>query len=152
MAISGSGTSTDPYIVSTYEEMLFATGATYIWEVKLIDREQKIYRYEDIYCQYDDSLTTIDFNDIQPNGYSSTFGLNPAMNFNGWTLKNAVFHDYGYFRRDMIVDPTAETPTFNDTAVLPLMTLYDDVFEFEVSTPDQSSEVNFDLVFREGRL
>lgn len=97
IVLSGTGTQADPYIVSTYEEMLFATGATYIWEVKLIDREQKIYRYNDIYCQYDDSLATIDFRLIQPNGYTSAFSFNPTMNFNGWTLKNAVFHDYGYF-------------------------------------------------------
>lgn len=111
IVLSGTGTQADPYIVSTYEEMLFATGATYIWQVKLIDREQKLYRYRyisdydeqrnpiysEIFCKYDDSLSTIDFNDIQPNGYTSTFNFNPAMNFNGWTLKNAVFHDYGYF-------------------------------------------------------
>lgn len=97
IVLEGNGTQNNPYIVSTYEEMLFATGASDIWKVKLIDREQKLYRYEDIYCRYDDSLTTIDFNDIQPNGYTSAFSFNPAMNFNGWTLKNAVFHDYGYF-------------------------------------------------------
>lgn len=119
IVLSGTGTQADPYIVSTYEEMLFATGATYIWQVKLIDREQKLYRYEDIYCRYDDSLSTIDFNVIQPNGYTSSFDFNPTMNFNGWTLKNAVFHNYGcfYFKstlsnaifKDFYSDNTAST-------------------------------------------
>lgn len=97
IVLSGTGTQADPYIVSTYEEMLFATGATYIWQVKLIDREQKNYKYNDIYCRYDDSLSTIDFNLIQPEGYTSTFNIYPVLDLNGWTWKNAVFHDYGYF-------------------------------------------------------
>lgn len=95
--LSGTGIQTDPYIVSSYEEMLFATGATYIWQVKLIDREQKNYKYNDIYCRYDDSLSTINFNDIQPNGYTSVFEIRSELNLNGWTWKNAVFHDYGLF-------------------------------------------------------
>lgn len=95
--LSGTGIQTDPYIVSSYEEMLFATGATYIWQCKLIDRELKIYRYNDIYCHYDDSLSTIDFNLIQPEGYTSMFNISSVTNLNGWTWKNAVFHDYGYF-------------------------------------------------------
>ena len=111
IVLAGDGTQNNPFIVSTYEEMLFATHATYIWQVKLFDREQKLYRYRyisdydeqrnpiysEIFCKYDDSRSTIDFNDIQPNGYTSAFSFNPAMDFNGWTLKNAVFHDYGYF-------------------------------------------------------
>ena len=55
-------------------------------------------------------------------------------------------------RRDMVIDPTEQTLRFRDTAVLPLLTLYDDVINFTASTDDQSSEVNFDLVFREGRI
>lgn len=91
IVLSGTGTQTDPYIVSSYEEMLFATGATYIWEVKLIDREQKIYRYEDIYCRYDDSLSTIDFNLIQPEGFSATLTfLANSVDFNGWTFENLI--------------------------------------------------------------
>lgn len=55
-------------------------------------------------------------------------------------------------RRGMVIDPTEQTLRFKDTAVLPLLTLYDDVINFTASTDDQSSEVNFDLVFREGRI
>ena len=95
--IQGDGTSSSPYIVSSYEEMLTATGAQYIWQVKLIDRDAKKYKFGDVYCQYDDSLSTIDFNDIQPNGYTSRFSISPVTDLNGWTWKNAVLHDYGYF-------------------------------------------------------
>lgn len=55
-------------------------------------------------------------------------------------------------RRDMVIDPTEHTLRFRDTAVLPLLTLYDDVINFTASTDDQSSEITFDLVFREGRI
>ena len=78
------------------------------------------------------------------NGKVLTRGYTTGDNPDGYTIE--------LLRRDMIIDPTAQTPVFNATAVLPLMTLYDDVFAFEVSTPDQSSEITFDLVFREGRI
>ena len=94
--LSGSGTSTDPYIVSTYEEMLFATGASYIYQVKLIDRDTKMYKYGDIYCIYDDSLTTIDFNDITPSGYTSGIEIRANVDFNGWTLRNIRINTGGY--------------------------------------------------------
>ena len=112
ITLEGSGSQSNPYIVSSYEELLFATGATDLWQVKLVNRDRKLYQYryivdyaqpnepiyEDVFCIYDDSLSTIDFNLIQENGYTSVFNFNPTMNFNGWTLKNAVFHDYGYFK------------------------------------------------------
>lgn len=89
--ITGDGSSTNPFIVSTYEEMLLKTGASYIHQVKLIDRDAKKYKYGDIECIYDDSLTTIDFNDIMPNGYSSDLMIYAHVDFNGWTLKNMMF-------------------------------------------------------------
>ena len=110
IVLNGTGIRADPYIVSTYEETLFATGAAYIWEVKLINREQKIYRYNDIYCLYDDSLSTIDFNQIQPNGYTSAFTFNSVMDFNGWTLKNVTLLDGGYY----IFDSSVKNVIFAD--------------------------------------
>ena len=116
IVLSGTGTQTDPYIVSTYEEMLFATGATYIWEVKLIDREQKIYRYRyisdydeqrnpiysEIFCKYDDSLSTIDFNLIQPEGFiDSLYFLADRIDFNGWTLLNIIIKYDMVFRNEV---------------------------------------------------
>lgn len=88
--ITGDGSSSNPFVVSTYEEMLLKTGATYIYQVKLIDRETKKYKYNDVYCIYDDSLTTIDFNEINPSGYTSQLQINSYVDFNGWTLKNIV--------------------------------------------------------------
>ena len=102
IVLSGTGTQADPYIVSTYEEMLFATDATYIWEVKLINREQKIYRYNDIYCRYDDSLSTIDFNLIQPEGFiDSLYFLADRIDFNGWTLLNIIIKYDMVFRNEV---------------------------------------------------
>lgn len=108
--LQGNGTQGNPYIVSTYEEMLFATKATYIWQVKLIDREQKLYRYRyvsdydeqrnpiysEIFCKYDDSLSTIDFNDIAPEGYNASLEIRPIVIGNGWTWKNIVLNENGY--------------------------------------------------------
>lgn len=116
IVLSGTGTHADPYIVSTYEEMLFATGATYIWQVKLIDREQKIYRYRyisdydeqrnpiysEIFCKYDDSLSTIDFNDIQPEGFTDRLYFTAdRIDFNGWTLINIIIKYDMVFRSEV---------------------------------------------------
>lgn len=96
IVLEGNGTQNNPFVVSTYEEILFATDATYLWQVKLIDREQKIYRYEDKYCRYDDSLSTIDFNDIAPEGYNSSLEIRSIVIGNGWTWKNIVLNENGY--------------------------------------------------------
>lgn len=102
IVLSGTGTQADPYIVSTYEEMLFATGATYIWQVKLINREQKIYKYNDIYCHYDDSLSTIDFNLIQPEGFTDRlYFIADRIDFNGWTLLNIIIKYDMVFRNEV---------------------------------------------------
>lgn len=90
--ISGSGTQLDPKIVSTYEEMLAATQADYIWQVKLVDRDNKIYRYNDIFCFYDESLSTIDFNTIYPEGTTSVINITCNVDFNGWTFRNFVLN------------------------------------------------------------
>lgn len=101
--LEGSGSQSNPYIVSTYEEMLFATGASYIWEVKLVNRDKKLYQYRyiagyaqpnepiyaDVFCIYDDSLSTIDFRQIQPEGFTDRlYFIAGRIDFNGWTLLN----------------------------------------------------------------
>ena len=91
-AITGDGSSSNPFVVSTYEEMLLKTGASYIHQVKLIDREAKKYKYGDVYCIYDDTLSFIDFNDIMPSGYNSDLTIQAHVDFNGWTLKNMAFN------------------------------------------------------------
>jgi len=126
--LEGSGSQSNPYIVSSYEELLFATGASYIWQVKLVNRDKKLYQYRyiagyvqpnepiyaDIYCRYDDSLSTIDFNQIQPNGYYSALTIYPVLNLNGWTWKNAVFHRSGYFRFTNFVSNAIFKDFFSD--------------------------------------
>lgn len=88
--ITGDGSSSNPFVVSTYEEMLLKTGATYIHQVKLIDREAKKYKYGDVYCIYDDGITTIDFNDIYPEGTTDDLAIQAHIDYNGWTLRNLV--------------------------------------------------------------
>lgn len=117
--ISGTGTSSDPFIVSTYREMLHCTGASSIHQCKLIARDETTremtYRYdiEDTetheitskYCLYNPAPTTIDFNDISETYIDSirvinkwdcngwTF-LNPRVNMNGGSSNpNAIFYN-----------------------------------------------------------
>lgn len=103
-AISGDGSTNNPYIVSTYEELLFVTGATYIYQVKLVDSDTKKYMYNDgtrdIYCIYDDSLTTIDFANepsMPSDGYTSSLYISSQTNFNGWTLWGIICTSTGYW-------------------------------------------------------
>lgn len=99
--ISGTGTSADPYIVSTYREMLYATGASNIHQCKLIDNtlpnRELLYRYDSenpethvvssIYCRYNPAPTTVDYNDISTE-YRRNIGIYEHCDFNGWTLLN----------------------------------------------------------------
>ena len=91
IVLEGDGTQNNPFIVSTYEEMLFATEAISIYQVKLVDRETKKYKYGNVYCIYNDNLTTIDFNNersMPPGGYTSSLEILADVDFNGWTLFN----------------------------------------------------------------
>lgn len=120
--LQGSGSQSNPYIVSTYDEMLFATGASDIWKVKLINREQKLYRYRyvsdhdeqrnpiysEIFCKYDDSLSTIDFNDIQPQGYNASLVISSIVIGNGWTWKNIVLNDSGVIEFQHTAQPVSQ--------------------------------------------
>ena len=85
--IPGSGTSEDPYIVSTYDELIHATGAANIYDIPLINKAVMTYKYGDIFCRYDTSLSTFNFNTLAPEGLNS-IKLNTHMDFNGWTLLN----------------------------------------------------------------
>ena len=99
--ISGTGISTDPFIVSTYREMLNCTGASNIHQCKMIAKDDTTremtyrYDYEDPethaitskYCRYNPAPTTIDWNDISEGSCGSMYTPN-YCNFNGWTLLN----------------------------------------------------------------
>lgn len=84
--ITGSGTQTDPFIVSTYDELFAKTGATHAYQCELVNTEKQLYMYNDIFCRYDSSLTTIDFNNIEFPSTALSIRLN--IDFNGWTLAN----------------------------------------------------------------
>lgn len=99
--ISGTGTSADPYIVSTYREMLYCTGASNIHQCKMIAKDsttrEMTYRYDSenpethvvssTYCRYNPVPTTIDWNSISE-GSRSTIYVSMHCDFNGWTLLN----------------------------------------------------------------
>ena len=84
--ITGSGIQTDPFIVSTYDELFAKTGASHAYQCELVNAEKHLYMYNDIFCLYDSSLTTIDFNDIEFPSTALSIRLN--IDFNGWTIAN----------------------------------------------------------------
>lgn len=84
--ITGSGTQTDPFVVSTYDELFAKTGASHAYQCELVNAETRLYMYNDIFCQYDSSLTTIDFNNTEFPSTALSIRLN--IDFNGWTLAN----------------------------------------------------------------
>lgn len=70
--MTGSGTEQDPYIVDNWADFLTidTTSSVYVeWDKNI---ENKV----------------IDFNNIQPEGFSETIFLPYSVNFTGWTLKN----------------------------------------------------------------
>lgn len=99
ITLSGDGSYQNPKVVSSYEELLFATGATEVWQPKLVDDDNhdNLYYYKadnaetGTYCLYDSSLSTIDFNNLYPSGMSSNLYLESRNDFNGWTLLNMRF-------------------------------------------------------------
>ncbi len=71
--MTGTGTKDTPYIVNSWEEYTSITSDTAHVEFDP-NAENKV----------------IDFNEIQPEGFSSTVHFKDYTNFNGWTLRN--FH------------------------------------------------------------
>lgn len=72
--MTGTGTQSDPFIVDNWADF------------RTIDTSSS-----DIYVIWADSENKIiDFNDIQPDGFSSTVNFPANVDFNGWTLRN--FH------------------------------------------------------------
>ena len=104
--IEGDGTSSNPFQVSTYNEMLYVTGAHFIYQCKLMESEDenndavaisptepRMYYYDDgesdiKYCLFDPRPSTINFNDIS-DGYISNFYITNHVDCNGWTWLNA---------------------------------------------------------------
>ena len=96
----GDGTKNNPYVVSTYREMLTVTGASAIWRCRLSDEDADLtdltqprhYWYNNgvrtIWCLFDPTPTTIDFNEIYPSGTDTRFTYRKGCDFNGWTFLN----------------------------------------------------------------
>jgi hypothetical protein len=94
VSISGTGTQADPFVCSSTEELLLATGAAHIWHIKLINKELKLYRYADKYCIYDDSLSTIDANEVD---IPASITIYLRCNFNGWTIRNLTIRRWYFY-------------------------------------------------------
>ena len=96
-SISGAGTQANPYRVSTYKEMLYITGASYVYECKLIDFDVESptavrkYMYgtgdNAVFCAFDPTDSTIDFNDVSQE-YIGPIEIYNHYDFNGWTFLN----------------------------------------------------------------
>lgn len=74
--VTGTGTIGDPYIVSTWDDFTSKCGEDGV-HIKWADSENK----------------TLDFNDINPNGYDTYLEIYANVDFNGWTFMNYYCHD-----------------------------------------------------------
>ena len=75
MAVTGTGTAADPYIVDNWTDFLTVcnvSASTYILWANEETEEEKV----------------VDFNDIAPYGLEAKIELKGHIDFNGWTLQN----------------------------------------------------------------
>ncbi len=77
MAVTGSGTQQDPYIVENWEDFLSVKASNFTHYIKFADTTNKV----------------IDFNDIQPEGYNSPITMSGYFDFNGWEFRNMKFNN-----------------------------------------------------------
>ncbi len=76
MAVTGSGTQQDPYIVENWEDFLSIKSSSIAQYIKFANVSNKV----------------IDFNDIQPEGFDSPITMNGYFDFNGWEFRNMKFN------------------------------------------------------------
>lgn len=72
MAATGAGTQADPYIVDNWDDFLSVCNLTASTWIRWADADEKI----------------IDFNEINPNGFTETIYLKGFIDFNNWELRN----------------------------------------------------------------
>lgn len=72
MSATGSGTQMDPYIVDNWYDFLSVCNLTTSTWIRWADADEKI----------------IDFNEINPNGFTETIYLKGFIDFNNWELRN----------------------------------------------------------------
>lgn len=78
---TGTGTQDDPYIVADWDSF-----------VDLCSKYNRVYIK---WAEVDDKL--IDFNEINPDGFTSTFQIKNYVDFNNWTFRNMRFiTDYAF--------------------------------------------------------
>lgn len=174
--ISGTGKATDPYQVSTYHEMLTATGAEYIWQCKLIDYDEesptaiRTYIYDDgetvKYCAFDPTPTTIDFNDIYE-GLIAGIQTNCKIDVNGWTWLNfriacsrneGILHSaYDYYNADsyfanlILLNGQMEAAADNDYRQLFSAKVMDSIIQTTVNYSGNGSLIWFYTTTRSNR-
>lgn len=77
MAVTGSGTQQDPYIVENWEDFLSVKESDTPHYIKFADNSNKV----------------IDFNNIQPEGFNSPITMSGYFDFNGWEFRNIKFNN-----------------------------------------------------------
>lgn len=77
MAVTGSGTQQDPYIVENWEDFLSVKESDTPHYIKFADNSNKV----------------IDFNNIQPEGFNSPITMSGYFDFNGWEFRNMKFNN-----------------------------------------------------------
>ena len=90
---SGSGTTDNPFICNTFEEICVALGCHKIWQADIYDDcedtdKMKVYHYNGHYAKHMRTPTTIDLEEYFVEGTETTLNLYGIINFNGWTLTN----------------------------------------------------------------
>lgn len=90
---SGGGTTDNPFICNTFEEVCVALGCNKIWQADIYDDcedtdKMKIYHYNGRYAKHVRTPTTIDLEEYLDSDDVTTLNIGGVVNFNGWTLTN----------------------------------------------------------------
>lgn len=72
MAATGTGTAADPYVVDNWDDFLTVCNINPITYIVWADVENKV----------------VDFNEINPQGFTETIAMKGIIDFNGWELRN----------------------------------------------------------------
>lgn len=90
---SGGGTTDNPFICNTFEEVCVALGCNKIWQADIYDDcedtdKMKVYHYNGRYAKHVRTPTTIDLEEYLDSDDVTTLDIGGVVNFNGWTLTN----------------------------------------------------------------
>lgn len=165
--IAGSGTSEDPFIVSTYNEMLHVTGATYSYECHLVEdivndpTADRHYIYNDIvndrviYCTFKPIPSLINFNAIYDD-YIGYLSIANKIDVNGWTWLNLrltanrsvgaincaynYYNDLSYIQHLILLNCSIK---LDDALTLFTARFNDSIMQFDVGESSGSSPFGF---------